>query len=61
MDLSQGYETFVKHDDSQDEHLVSLLKTIMHHEQETGERIDAKVVSWRGCITRVLIPLRPGF
>ncbi|ROV91149.1 hypothetical protein VSDG_07884 [Cytospora chrysosperma] len=45
-DLSQGYETFIKHDDSQDEHLDSLLKTIIHHEQETKMKIDANIVTF---------------
>ncbi|OTA03593.1 hypothetical protein A9Z42_0040680 [Trichoderma parareesei] len=51
-DLSRGFNTFIKHDDSQDEHLDSLLKAIMLHEQETGTRIDAKVVTWRGMMTK---------
>lgn len=51
--LSQGFETFVKHDDSQPEHLVSLLKTIKAHEQETGQKIDANIVTWRGMMTKV--------
>lgn len=62
MDLSQGFEKFVKHDDSIDERLDSLLKTIMHHEQQTGKKIDAQVVTWRGIITKVsgpvIFPLR---
>lgn len=58
-DLSQGYETFIKHDDSQDEHLDSLLKTIIHHEQETKMKIDANIVTWRGCLTKVCC-VRPG-
>lgn len=52
-DLSKGFETFVKHDDSVDEHLDSLLKTITAHEQKTGQKIDAQVVTWRGCLTKV--------
>lgn len=52
-DLSQGFENFVKHDDSVDEHLDSLLKTIMAHEKQTGKKIDAQIVTWRGCITKV--------
>lgn len=52
-DLSQGFETFVKHDDSVDEHLDSLLKTIIDHEKQTGKKIDAQVATWRGCITKV--------
>ncbi|KAK7726948.1 decapping endonuclease targeting mRNA [Diaporthe eres] len=53
-DLSQGFETFVKHDDSVAEHLDSLLKTIMHHEQETRKKIDANVVTWRGVLTKIM-------
>ncbi|KAJ4413728.1 decapping endonuclease targeting mRNA [Gnomoniopsis sp. IMI 355080] len=53
-DLSKGFETFVKHDDSVDEHLDSLLKTITDHEQKTGQKIDAQIVTWRGCITKIM-------
>ena len=42
-----------KHDDSADEHLVSLLKTIKAHEEEEGKKIDAQVVTWRGMMTKV--------
>ena len=52
-DLSTGFETFEKHDDSADEHLDSLLQTIAAHEQETQTKIDAQVVTWRGMITKV--------
>lgn len=52
-DLSRGVDKFVKHDSSVDEHLDSLLKTIIHHEKETGKKIDAQVVTWRGCLTKV--------
>lgn len=52
-DLSQGFETFQKQDDSKDEHLDSLLRTIIAHEQEQGKKIDSKLVTWRGMITKV--------
>ncbi|EMR63543.1 putative protein rai1 protein [Eutypa lata UCREL1] len=51
-DLSKGFDKFDKHDDSADEHLVSLLKTIMAHEEEEGKKIDANIVTWRGMITK---------
>jgi len=51
--LSDGFESFIKHDDSQAEHLVSLLKTIKAHEEETGKKIDANIVTWRGMMTKV--------
>ncbi|KAK7953969.1 RAI1 like PD-XK nuclease-domain-containing protein [Apiospora saccharicola] len=63
-DLSQGFESFDKHDDSRDEHLDSLLKAIVAHEQEEGKKIDAKIVTWRGMMTKIIsIPFedRDGF
>ncbi|KAF5133310.1 Decapping nuclease RAI1 [Metarhizium anisopliae] len=51
-DLSKGFEKFQKLDDSGDEHLDSLLKTILAHERETGKKIDANVVTWRGMMTK---------
>ncbi|ODA84108.1 hypothetical protein RJ55_02626 [Drechmeria coniospora] len=52
-DLSKGFGAFQKHDDSKDEHLDSLLKAIMAHEQETGKKIDANLVTWRGMMSKV--------
>jgi len=54
-DLSKGFDSFQKHDESRDEHLDSLLKTIVAHEQETGQKIDANVVTWRGMVTKVCV------
>ncbi|KAK4184298.1 protein RAI1 [Podospora australis] len=54
IDLSKGFSSFVKHDDSQDEHLDSLLKTIAHHESETKSPIDANIVTWRGMMTKIM-------
>ncbi|KAK8030805.1 protein RAI1 [Apiospora arundinis] len=53
-DLSQGFDTFDKHDDSKDEHLDSLLKTIIAHEQEEGKKIDSHIVTWRGMMTKIM-------
>ncbi|KAI1754581.1 RAI1 like PD-XK nuclease-domain-containing protein [Xylaria castorea] len=53
-DLSRGFEKFDKHDDSVDEHLESLLKTIIAHEQEEGKKIDANIVTWRGMMTKIM-------
>ncbi|KAK4179864.1 RAI1 like PD-XK nuclease-domain-containing protein [Triangularia setosa] len=52
--LSAGFDKFDKHDNSQDEHLDSLLTAIAHHEQQTGEAIDAKFVTWRGMMTKFM-------
>ncbi|EFY96589.1 RAI1 like PD-(D/E)XK nuclease [Metarhizium robertsii] len=56
-DLSKGFEKFQKLDDSGDEHLDSLLKTILAHERETGKKIDANVVTWRGMMTKIMAAL----
>ncbi|TQV92144.1 hypothetical protein V2A60_004443 [Cordyceps javanica] len=53
-DLSRGFDTFQKLDDSKDEHLDSLLTTIVSHEKETGKRIDAHFVTWRGMMTKIM-------
>ncbi|KAL2760803.1 hypothetical protein ACRALDRAFT_2095428 [Sodiomyces alcalophilus JCM 7366] len=53
-DLSKGFNQFIKHDDSKDEHLVSLLKTIKAHEEETGKKIDAQIITWRGMMTKIM-------
>ncbi|KAK6952237.1 decapping endonuclease targeting mRNA [Daldinia eschscholtzii] len=53
-DLSKGFDRFDKHDNSQDEHIDSLLKTIMALEEEEGKKIDAHVVTWRGMMTKIM-------
>ncbi|KAK5627212.1 hypothetical protein RRF57_002927 [Xylaria bambusicola] len=53
-DLSKGFEKFDKHDDSIDEHLDSLLKTITSHEKEEGKKTDAHIVTWRGMMTKIM-------
>jgi RAT1-interacting protein len=55
IDLSRGFETFKKHDDSVDEHLDSLLETIMAHEQKEGQRTKSDIVTWRGIMTKVCL------
>ncbi|KAF3924997.1 hypothetical protein AA313_de0202370 [Arthrobotrys entomopaga] len=37
-DLNRGYDSFIKHDDSIDEHLDSLLESIIELEKKTGKR-----------------------
>lgn len=53
-DLCKGFESFRQLDDSKDEHLDSLLQTIMNLEKETGEKVDADIITWRGMMTKVL-------
>lgn len=57
-DLSRGFDTFQKEDDSVDGHLNSLLKSIAHHEQQEGKKIDVNVVTWRGMMTKVTMVLQ---
>jgi RAT1-interacting protein len=52
-DLCRGFDAFEKQDDTADEHLDSLLKTIAAHEQETGQKGDADVITWRGMMSKV--------
>ncbi|KAI0532510.1 RAI1 like PD-XK nuclease-domain-containing protein [Xylaria digitata] len=63
-DLSKGFDKFDKHDESIDEHLDSLLKTVTAHEKEEGKKIDANIVTWRGMMTKIMsVPFedRDGF
>ncbi|TVY48011.1 Decapping nuclease [Lachnellula occidentalis] len=53
-DLSEGFDTFEKLDDTADDHLDSLLKTIMALEQKDGKRVEADVITWRGMMTKFL-------
>lgn len=52
-DLSKGFEKFEQLDDTVDDHLDSLLKTIMALEEKTGAKLEADVVTWRGMMTKV--------
>lgn len=52
--LSRGFDTFVKHDDSIDEHLDGLLVALTELEKRTGERVKADIVTWRGMMTKFL-------
>ncbi|KAF8420494.1 RAI1 like PD-XK nuclease-domain-containing protein [Tirmania nivea] len=59
-DLSRGLETFVKHDDSVDDHLNGLLAAIVKLEEKTGERVVADFVTWRGMMTKIMcLPFDP--
>lgn len=58
-DLNRGFETFQKLDDSADEHLDALLKTIMSLEEEMGKRCEADIITWRGMMTKVCMIMLP--
>jgi RAT1-interacting protein len=40
-------------DDEADDHLDSLLKTIIDYEQKEGKKVEVDVVTWRGMMTKV--------
>lgn len=55
--LLEGYDTFEKFNESADEHLDSLLKSLMLLEQKQGARIaelEGGIVTWRGMMTKIL-------
>ncbi|KAF2811150.1 RAI1-domain-containing protein [Mytilinidion resinicola] len=52
--LCDGFDTFQKHDDSIDEHLDSLLTTIMEMEKAEGKRSEVDFITWRGMVTKIL-------
>ncbi|KAK9468965.1 RAI1 like PD-XK nuclease-domain-containing protein [Lipomyces arxii] len=54
IDLSAGYNTFKKRDDSEDEHLDGLLLSLQHHEEQTGRKTMADIITWRGVMTKLL-------
>lgn len=58
--LSKGFDAFQQLDDTADDHLDSLLKTIMDLEQRDGTKCTAEVVTWR-CVqfraTPLLLPI----
>lgn len=53
INLNEGFESFEKHDDSIDEHLDALLDTLQAHEEQTHQKVQADIVTWRGMITKV--------
>ncbi|KAK0116303.1 decapping endonuclease targeting mRNA [Cadophora gregata] len=53
-DLSRGFDTFEKLDDAADDHLDSLLKTVMELEKETGKRTETDLITWRGMMTKFM-------
>ncbi|KAL8680562.1 MAG: hypothetical protein Q9186_003253 [Xanthomendoza sp. 1 TL-2023] len=53
-DLSKGFDKFQQLDDTADDHLDSLLKTLVDLEQRTGEKCQADVITWRGMMTKIM-------
>jgi RAT1-interacting protein len=55
--LSDGFETFIKHDDTIDEHIDSLLEAIIDLEKKKAARCTPDIVTWRGLMTKVRLEL----
>ncbi len=55
MDLCGGFQNFKNLDDTADDHLNSLLKRLIALEKETGTKVEADIVAWRGMLTKVRI------
>jgi RAT1-interacting protein len=53
-DLSAGFDTFQKRDESIDEHLDGLLKALKGLEEQKGEKCTADIITWRGMMTKVI-------
>ncbi|KAF2273178.1 RAI1-domain-containing protein [Westerdykella ornata] len=53
-DLCEGFDTFRHYEDKEDPHLDSLLKALVAKEKETGEKLEADFVTWRGMMTKIM-------
>ncbi|KAM3073564.1 decapping endonuclease targeting mRNA, variant 2 [Clarireedia jacksonii] len=63
-DLSKGFDTFKKLDDATDDHLDSLLKTLIDYERKEGKKVEVDVITWRGMMTKFMAAIfadRDGF
>lgn len=54
IDLSAGFNTFRKYNDTVDLHLNPLLDTIQQYEEQTKTKLQADVLTWRGMMTKVM-------
>ncbi|CZT21935.1 related to Protein rai1 [Ramularia collo-cygni] len=62
IDLSVGFESFEKYDESsKDLHLEPLLETLEAFESKSGEKVEAGFVTWRGMMTKILTAPFDGF
>jgi len=51
--LSKGFDSFKQLNDTADDHLDSLLDTIIAYEQEKGSKVETDIITWRGMMTKV--------
>lgn len=55
IDLSKGFESFIKYDDTAvNLHLNPLLDTIEQYEAKNKTKLDADILTWRGMMTKIL-------
>ncbi|KAL8694532.1 MAG: hypothetical protein Q9218_000863 [Villophora microphyllina] len=52
--LSKGFDSFEQLNDTVDDHIDSLLKTIIDLERRSGSRCQADVITWRGMMTKIM-------
>lgn len=53
-DLNSGFSQFRNLDDTADDHLDSLLCTLIDHERAHAKKLDADLVTWRGMMTKIM-------
>ncbi|MCJ1227752.1 decapping endonuclease targeting mRNA [Toensbergia leucococca] len=53
-DLSKGFANFQQLDDTEDDHLDSLLETIIALEKRNGARCETDIMTWRGMMTKIM-------
>ena len=53
-DLSKGFQTFQQLDDTSDDHLDGLLKTIIDLEKQIGTTCAVDIITWRGMMTKIM-------
>lgn len=57
VDLKKGFEQFQRRNEGANEHLDHLLATLEDLERRQKARVDAKFVTWRGMITKLVTAL----
>lgn len=56
--METGFDQFRKHEEV-DEHLDSLLESLMRYEQDKGKNVDVDIVTWRGMLTKIMTVIPP--
>ncbi|KAG5366040.1 Decapping nuclease RAI1 [Yarrowia sp. B02] len=53
IDLTKGIENWTQPNEH-DTHLDTLLESLSQHERETGAKVDAEIITWRGILTKIM-------